>query len=314
MAAYRLIQTDRELNRLLERLRQENPQAVAVDLESEHNLHSYGIHVALIQIFDGREAHLLDTLALRDRGLLRALLEETPFVKVMFDASGDLATLGTGLNMSIRPVFDLAVAARLLGRPGSLAKLLDPAGASGKSKFQKANWLRRPLPDEQLEYAAGDVLPLLELADRLLPELVQKGLFYRFLSANARVQEKTRARDPYLGYQRLPEFKRFSPAQRRALAVLWRAREKYAELHDLPPHNVAAHDVLAAVARGAQSDPREMAEAVGRRASRPRVDTAELADLIRRAGDAIREAQRDGREEGEAPPEGPEGREGPAER
>jgi len=280
---YRLVQTDRELARLLERLRQDNPQAVAVDLESEHNLHSYGIHVALVQLFDGRQAHLLDTLAIKDRGLLRGLLEESPWVKVMFDASGDLATLGTALQMSIRPVFDLAIAARLLGRPGSLSKLLDVDSAAGKSRFQKANWLKRPLPPEQLEYAAGDVLPLLGLADRLLAEMAERGLLYRFLSANARVQEKTRARDPYQGYRRLPEFRRFSAEQKRALALLWRAREKYAELHDLPPHNVAAHEVLAAIARGAPADPKAMAEALGRQRSRVRVDVEEMAGLIRRA-------------------------------
>jgi ribonuclease D len=286
VAEHRLIQTDRELARLLERLRQDNPQAVAVDLESEHNLHSYGIHVALVQLYDGRQAHLIDTLAVKDRGLLRGLLEESPWVKVMFDASGDLATLGTAMQMSIRPVFDLAIAARLLGRPGSLAKLLNPGsdGGGGKSKFQKANWLKRPLPPEQLEYAAGDVLPLLGLADRLLAEMVERGLLYRFLSANAHVQEKTRARDPYQGYRRLPEFRRFSAEQKRALALLWRAREKYAELHDLPPHNVAAHEVLAGIARAAPADPRELAEALGRRRSRVRIDVEELAALIRQAG------------------------------
>jgi ribonuclease D len=293
VADYRLIQTDRELARLLERLRQENPQAVAVDLESEHNLHSYGIRVALVQLCDGRQAHLIDTLAVKDRGLLRALLEESPWVKVMFDASGDLATLGSAMQMSIRPVFDLAVAARLLGRPGSLNRLLDPGSAGGqtpggqaaggKSKFQKANWLRRPLPPEQLEYAAGDVLPLLGLADRLLAEMAEKGLLYRFLSANARVQEKTRARDPYLGYRRLPEYRQFSAGQKRALALLWRAREKYAEAHDLPPHNVAAHEVLAGIARAEPADPRAMAEALGRRRSRVALDLGELEALLRAA-------------------------------
>ncbi len=288
MAEYRLIQSDRELARLLERLRQENPQAVAVDLESEHNLHSYGIHVALVQVGDGRQAHLIDTLAVSDRGLLRALLEESPWVKVMFDASGDLATLGTALAMSIRPVFDLSIAARLLGRPGSLAKLLDPDGAGGgKSKFQKANWLKRPLPPEQLEYAAGDVLPLLGLADRLLAEMAERGLLLRFLSANARVQEKTRARDPYQGYRRLPEFRRFSPEQKRVLALLWRAREKYAEAHDLPPHNVAAHEVLAGIARACPAGPRAMAEALAQRRSRVRVEVGELEALIRQAQEEV---------------------------
>jgi ribonuclease D len=299
VADYRLIQTDRELGRLLERLRQDNPQAVAVDLESEHNLHSYGIHVALVQLFDGKQAHLVDTVAVRDRGLLRGLLEDSPWVKVMFDASGDLATLGTAMRMSIRPVFDVSVAARLLGKPGSLSKLLEPDGiggrsagrragqTAGKSKFQKANWLKRPLPPEQLEYAAGDVLPLLGLADRLLAEMMERGLLYRFLSMNARVQEKTRARDPYQGYRRLPEFRRFSAEQRRALALLWHARERYAEAHDLPPHNVAAHEVLAAIARAAPADPRAMAEALGQRRSRVRIDLEEFTSLIRAAAESV---------------------------
>lgn len=286
MADYRLIQTDRELSRLLERLRQDDPQAVAVDLESEHNLHSYGIHVALVQLFDGREAHLIDALAVQDRGLLRALLEDSPWLKVMFDASGDLATLGTSLQMSIRPVFDLAVAARLLGKAGSLGSLLDPAQARGKSRFQRANWLRRPLPPEQLAYAAGDVLPLLGLADRLLAELVERGLLFRFLSANARVQEKSRARDPYLGYQRLPAYGRLPAEHKRLLAALWRARERYAERHDLPPHNVAPHELLVEAARGGSTDPGALAEVLARRPARGRLDTGELAVLIREAQEA----------------------------
>jgi len=285
VADYRLIQTDSELRRLLERLRQENPDRVAVDLESEHNLHSYGIHVALVQLYDGKIAYLVDTLAVRDQGLLRSLLEESPWVKVMFDASGDLATLGTSLGMSIRPVFDLAVAARLLGQPGSLNKLLNPESTGGKSKYQKANWLKRPLPSEQLEYAAGDVLPLLELADRLLAELMERGLLYRFLSANARVQVRPAARDPKEGYRRLPAFGRLSQDQKRALAMLWQAREKYAERHDLPPHNVAAHDLLVAAAREAAADPHELAAALGRRQSgRVRIDVQELAALLRDLG------------------------------
>ncbi len=83
--------------------------------------------------------------------------------------------------------------------------------------------------------------------------------------------------------------------QKRALALLWRAREKYAELHDLPPHNVAAHEVLAGIARAAPADPRDMAEALGQRRSRVRLDLGELARLIRQAGEEEdREAVRDG--------------------
>jgi ribonuclease D len=284
VAGYRLIQDDRELARLLEHLRQQNPDKVALDLESEHNLHSYGIHVSLIQLYDGKSVSLVDVLAIRERPLLRALLEETPWIKMMFDASGDLATVRTALDLTIRPVFDLAVAARLVGRTGSLSKLLSPESPVHKSKFQKANWMKRPIAADMLEYAAGDVLPLLDLADSLLEELVRSGQLFRFLAKNAQVQAKTHSRDPYEGYRRLPAYARLPPAQKRLLAELWGAREKYAERHDLPPHNVASHDVLVEVARTASTDPRRLAEALAHRRSRIRIDTEELANLIRKMG------------------------------
>jgi ribonuclease D len=281
MAGYRYIQADRELAGLLERLRGQNPDRVALDLESEHNLHSYGIHVSLIQLYDGESVALIDALAIRDRALLRVLLEETPWVKVMFDASGDLATLRTALDLGIRPIFDLAIAARLLGRPGSLSSLVSPGGPASKSRFQKANWMKRPIPEDMLEYAAGDVRPLLDLADSLLGELVSSGQLFRFMAKNAEVQVKTHSRDPYQGYRRLPAYSKLSPAQKRLLADLWQAREKYAERHDLPPHNVAEHDVLVGLARTGPGDPDKIATALNRQRSRVRIDTAEFAALLR---------------------------------
>jgi ribonuclease D len=284
VAEHRYFRTDRELARLLEHLRQANPDKVALDLESEHNLHSYGIRVSIIQLFDGKSVSLVDVLAIRDKSLLRSLLEQTPWVKVMFDASGDLATMRAALDMTIRPIFDLAIAARLLGRPGSLNRLVSPESPASKSKFQKANWMKRPIPADMQEYAAGDVLPLLDLADNLLAELVAAGQFFRFQTKNAQVQEKTRSHDPYQGYTRLPAYTRLTPPQKRLLRLLWQAREKYAELHDLPPHNVAPHDLLVGLARDARADPRQLAAALGRHKSRIRIDEEELSALIRRLG------------------------------
>jgi ribonuclease D len=281
VAEHRYLNTDRELARLLEHLRQQDPDKVALDLESEHNLHSYGIHISLIQLYDGKSVALIDVLAIRDRSLLRLLLEDTPWIKVMFDASGDLATIRTALDLTIRPIFDLAVAARLLGRPGSLSKLVSPESPVSKSRFQKANWMKRPIPADMLEYAAGDVLPLLDLADSLLAELVSSGQLFRFLAKNAQVQAKTHSRDPYEGYKRLPIYARSPPAQKRLLADLWRAREKYAERHDLPPHNVASHDVLAGLARDPPGSPEQIAAALNRQRSRVRIDVAEFAALLR---------------------------------
>jgi ribonuclease D len=101
------------------------------------------------------------------------------------------------------------------------------------------------------------------------------------MAKNAEVQVKTHRRDPYQGYRRLPAYSKLSPAQKRLLADLWQAREKYAERHDLPPHNVAEHDVLVGLARTAPADPDKIAAALNRQRSRVRIDTAEFAALLR---------------------------------
>ena len=74
MAAYDLIHTDAELGRLVARLRDARVKRLAIDVEGENNLHRYGIHVALIQLFDGTRGYIVDPLALRDTASLKPLL------------------------------------------------------------------------------------------------------------------------------------------------------------------------------------------------------------------------------------------------
>ena len=90
MADYELIQTDADLVRLVERLQEACVRRLAIDVEGENNLHRYGIHVALIQLFDGARGFIVDPLAIRTTDLLRPLLEGVPWELLWFDAGNDL--------------------------------------------------------------------------------------------------------------------------------------------------------------------------------------------------------------------------------
>ena len=59
---YTLLNSDDEIKNLLARWEQNNIQQIAMDFEGEFNLHCYGEHLCLIQIFDGSDFYLVDTI------------------------------------------------------------------------------------------------------------------------------------------------------------------------------------------------------------------------------------------------------------
>ena len=238
MAGYDLIQTDDELARLVARLRDARVRRLAIDVEGENNLHRYGIHVALIQLFDGVRGFIVDPLALR--GPRRA------------EAAAGKRALGAGVvRRGQRPALLPACAGHPAvadpgprqwrrgssGRHGGLQALTGEGGsARAKDRFQRANWLRRPLSPALLDYAISDVLHLFSLADALMEELEDKGL-----DGSVSDEEPARRRTPSApgtrtaNFTRIPGFNRLSRAERRFARVLWYARELYGRAHDMPP-------------------------------------------------------------------------------
>ena len=61
---YTLISTASDLNALAARWAEKGVASVAMDFEEESNLHVYGEHVCIIQLFDGSCYYILDALAL----------------------------------------------------------------------------------------------------------------------------------------------------------------------------------------------------------------------------------------------------------
>jgi ribonuclease D len=294
VTSYELIQTDPALADLLALL--VSRERLAVDLEGENNLHAYGIRVCLIQLFDGEKGYIVDPLAIRDKELLRALLEGSGWVKVMFDSANDLLALRHDLGIRPRAMYDLAVAAQLLGLRGGLhAHLGQPAdggaplSARAKDRFQKSNWLRRPLTKAMLDYAISDVTGLLELADTMAAELARKGLTAEFEKRNRERLEKVRAWDPLANFTRIPGFGRMNAPARGRAKVLWYAREYYARSHDLPPEAVASKPQLARIVSLGLEDAEAIAAFLNEGRKRNPVDPRSLRATL--AG-----AERDARE------------------
>jgi ribonuclease D len=281
---YELITTEDGVARLAARLRQDHVARLAIDVEGENNLHRYGIHVALIQLFDGRRGYIVDPLALKDPRALKPLLEGAPWELVWFDAGNDLLSFQHALGIRPSPILDLVVAARLLGRNGGLHDFTGQPGSSrAKDKFQRANWLRRPLSPALLDYAISDVLHLHTLADSLLAELEQKGLTEKFRQKNRETQDAERTWDPFANYTRIPGFGRMTRPDQRFARVLWHARELYGKAHDLPPGNVASKQDMKLIVDKGLRRAADIAKLLNEHREKNRVVTGDLERFLSEA-------------------------------
>ena len=71
---YTFISKASDLCSLLERWNAEGVGCVAMDFEEESNLHCYGEHVCIIQLYDKKDYYILDALALaKDHAGLSAM-------------------------------------------------------------------------------------------------------------------------------------------------------------------------------------------------------------------------------------------------
>lgn len=227
---------------------------VAVDVERASGFR-YSQRAYLVQVFR-RDAgvFLFDPPEIGDFSPLQEAIGGTEWV--FHAASQDLPSLRE-LHLEPPSIFDTELASRLLGheRVGLGAVVEETLGITLKKEHSASDWSTRPLPDSWLDYAALDVLHLVDVRDALVAELEE--------------QEKTEfaAEEFAATLTRLPKPPREDPWRRlsglhqvrgsRNLAVarsLWQARESFAQEQDVSPGRlVPDRSLVAAVMANPQS-------------------------------------------------------------
>jgi ribonuclease D len=152
-------------------------QQLAVDTEFVRES-TYRAQLCLMQVTDGERVVCLDMLALNGPGPFAELLLDPAVRKVFHSARQDLEVLNEHLGRVPGPIWDTQIAAAMLGYPDQVGYTqLTGAelGVTLPKDHARTDWSRRPLSDEQLRYAAADVLWLLPLAAQLEGELQQLG-------------------------------------------------------------------------------------------------------------------------------------------
>ena len=149
---------------------------VAVDLEAA-GFHRYSDRVCLLQVSTSNQNFVVDTLAVDPSNVLRGPLESPSVTILLHGGDYDLRLMDRDLDLHPVKLFDTQTAAALLGEPSlGLAALLEKyLDVHVSKKYQRADWAKRPLPAEMLNYAASDTRHLHELADLLTERLKAVG-------------------------------------------------------------------------------------------------------------------------------------------
>ncbi|MDC7242165.1 MAG: 3'-5' exonuclease, partial [Spirochaetales bacterium] len=190
---YHYLDNDRDLTAWLDSLKSREISRVAVDLEGEFNLHCYGEHLCLVQIFDSTEFALIDPLKVRI-SLIRDFFEDPGIAKIMYDCSGDRTLLFRKYGIAVKNIEDLLPAVELLDLEkmnlGFVLSHFLGVEPKAKKKFQRYNWLRRPIQSDALEYALEDVTYLFDLKPALLKEVTALNLLDEYERRNEEVQNR----------------------------------------------------------------------------------------------------------------------------
>ncbi len=166
--------------------------AIALDTES-NSFHHYPEQLCLIQIASRHKVYIIDTISLYDLAPLRDILADVSIKKVVHAADNDIRSLDRHCGLYIHNLFDTSIAARFTGitKLGLAALTRDLLGITinKSTRLQRADWGRRPLSAEALEYAATDVRYLFALREILDQRLRTLGRAAWVAEECARIEE-----------------------------------------------------------------------------------------------------------------------------
>ena len=270
--------------RLDEALRVLPPGPVALDTEFIREK-TYYPQLALVQVAAGDRILLVDPLGLDRATPLRDLLQG-PVLKLMHSPSEDLQALKRRYDLLPRPLFDTQAAAALVGLGAGLGyqalieRLLGVRLEKGETR---SDWLRRPLSEAQLHYAADDVRHLHaahELLARRLEELGRTAWHAeeceRILAAAERDDADAH---PHLANRAAQRMRAAQQIRLRRL-MLW--RDEQARRSDKPKSWVLDNELIVELAIRGGGPRAEFDAFLDARPRAPRRGRDELFDLLSR--------------------------------
>ncbi|MBE0348760.1 ribonuclease D [Pseudoalteromonas peptidolytica F12-50-A1] len=193
---YQVIESQQALDEFVAKI--STAKVLAVDTEFMRRRTLYP-EIALLQIFDGSHLALIDPLIEMDFQSLWALFANTDILKVLHSPSEDIEVFLKFAGFIPSPIFDTQFALQLLGEGSCIgfANMVKQLSNVDIDKSEsRTDWLRRPLTQKQLDYAASDVFHLLPCFQQILNQIEEKQLFSIVLKESELLAQKRSFRQP----------------------------------------------------------------------------------------------------------------------
>ncbi len=251
--AITVLKDTQAIERYLEDLANRRVNTIALDIEGEFNLHCYGEHLCLVQIFDGARDIIIDPQSFEKKTPLKLLFEKRDLLKIMYDSASDAALLHNVYGISIKSILDLRPAVSLLDyEKQHLSHVLsEELGIPPvkKKRFQRYNWMKRPIDQDALEYAMNDVRHLFALERKLFQKLSQMNLFDTYILQNLMIQNGTIKNNQTDRHKKAKGYSRLNRLEKIRFKMLFAVRDRFARQLNKPPHFVFNNAALLALSR-----------------------------------------------------------------
>lgn len=251
---------------------------------------TYRADLGLVQISDGKTAWLFDPLAITEYEPLCQMMNNPGIVKLLHSGSEDMEVLFNSIGTIPEPLVDTQIACAMLGQPLQLGYhhaikwLFDVDIDKDQTR---SNWLRRPLNQLQLHYAAMDVVLLPEMLLKLRPGLEEAGRWAWLEEDVARMQRTAlESTDPETVYQRFSGIGRMDKETLQALKHLARWREGVADDRNRARGFVISDSAMLQMARRKPSTAEELSSIDD---IHPVALSRYAEDLLRTIADAARD-------------------------
>ncbi len=283
---YRYVETQTQLEQLVEDLK--GSKILAIDTEFLREK-TYFAKLCLIQINNGQLKAIIDPLTVHDLKVLVPIMQDESCVKVFHAGSQDLDILYHSLGVMPTPIFDTQMAAALMGFPlqvgyGPLVHAL--CGVKLAKADSYTDWSRRPLSANQIKYALEDVVYLPQMYADMTDKLAQQGRStwleddFKALANPAKYEN-----DPWEAWHRVKRVASLSAPQLAVARELAAWREREAVRRNIPRKWVIPDEALVEVARKGPRSIDKLMEVRGLSSKLNTKAAREVIDAVKRGKD-----------------------------
>lgn len=284
MLSIDIIETEKDLGEYYNSLLKKNISRIALDMEGDQGSVKYHYSISIVQCFDGESTAIIDVKKIGNKPILKEFLTCNTITKVMFSCRNDLFMTQNVLGYSIDPIRDIAVAQKILGLKENISEYIG-IDREKKDIFQRANWLKRPLSKDLLEYAVNDVIQLLDIEDNFTTTLKEKGLYEEYIRICSSLTKKDYKVNQLEQYKnKFPGYKKLNKEEKELAKTVWIFRELFGEYFNCPSGYILSKKAMIEMIKDKDNlDQRLKDEINKKRRSQKKLDDAIIENFYNKA-------------------------------